>query len=42
MNPFRVHEFFKLDEILKAAKPARDELKRQLEQLLEARVKSAG
>ncbi len=42
VNPFRVHEFFKLDEILKAARPARDELKRQLEQLLEARVKSAG
>jgi len=42
VNPFRVHEFFKLDEILKAARPARDELKWQLERALETRVKSAG
>jgi NTE family protein len=41
VNPFRVHEFFRVDEILTAARPARDELKRQLEQVLEARVKSA-
>lgn len=40
VNPFRVHEFFKLGEILKAAEPAREEFKRQLEQIIEARVKS--
>lgn len=42
VDPFRVHEFFKLDEILDAAMPTREDLKRQLEHALEVRVKSAG
>jgi NTE family protein len=39
---FQAHEFFKLDDILMAARPSRDQFKQELEDAMEARVKSAG
>jgi NTE family protein len=41
VSPFRVHEFFRFEEILTASKPLRDEMKRALENAMEARVKSS-
>jgi NTE family protein len=41
VSPFRVHEFFRFEEILAASKPLRDQMKRALETALEARVKSS-
>ena len=35
---FGILDFFKIEEILKAAEPAKDELKRQLEQALSAKI----
>ena len=41
VEAFQAHEFFKLDDILKSARPAREQLKRALEDAMEARVKSS-
>lgn len=41
-SAFRVHEFFRFEEILTASKPLRDDMKRALEDAMEARVKSTG
>ena len=38
---FQAHDFFHLNDILEAARPARDDLKRALEDALNARIKSS-
>jgi NTE family protein len=42
VNPFRVHEFFRIDEILAASRQMREQMKRALEAVLETRIKTTG
>lgn len=42
ISQFRIHDFFRFEDIMSAAKPARDEIKRALEVALNKRVNSEG
>ena len=40
VDGYRLHDFFRFEEILKSARPARDQFKRQLERLVKSQTKS--